>query len=842
MIRPYNITLDGGRLRGDFRYRTAASKTPRLGWAVLTDCGGEPAQQAYQVRLSCGGKVISDSGRVESSGRSYVCPKLPCGAAVFAEITLFGGGESGSAGETFYIGALDGWDAPWIASPRHISHRPDRFVRRFVCDKAMKSAVLYVCGIGYHEVRINGAAADGSRLDPAWCDFSRRCQYVMLPEIAPLLHLRENTIEITVADGWRDIGCGFAITSGAPLSFGGVPQLTARLVLTFSDGSSETLVTDGEWKTSYTQIVSSGIYDGEVFDAASDTGEEIPVQTVPAPGGKMEPMTLEPITAHENYTARAVFSPHEGEYTADFGQNLAGVVRLRLPQHMKAGQKITVRHAEELDDDGGLFTAPLRAAKCEDTYIASGDGRDLKYFEPRFTYHGFRFASVSGYGEPLTRGDIEAVPLYTDLRPTGDFRCGSAALNSLADMVRATERSNLHSVLTDCPQRDERLGWMNDATVRFEETPYSFDVSRIFPKITNDLLDVQANFGGAIRCTAPFVAGGNPADPVCSSFLVAGYQTYLHCGSDTAIREAYDGYKAWEDVLLSRSTGYIVDYSYYGDWAGPAYACAGEDGAVSAVTPGILMSTGYSYLNCSLIAKFAAILGRPDDKAKYEDLAAKIKAAFLAKWYDQASCRFDCGEGGHASMASQVFPLWLGFIGGGEAQKCADALRAGLVSSGYRFTTGNLCSRYLLDVLARFGYVDDAYELLTRDEYPSFGYMRQNEATTVWERFEEKKNPGMNSHNHPMYASAGYFLYAYIAGIKPAAPGFSEVDIRPYLPSKLLSASATLDTPQGDVSVRWIRRFGRTRLYVSVPSGVKANVTFGGTNTSFVGGTRSFEC
>jgi alpha-L-rhamnosidase len=240
-------------------------------------------------------------------------------------------------------------------------------------------------------------------------------------------------------------------------------------------------------------------------------------------------------------------------------------------------------------------------------------------------------------------------------------------------------------------------------------------------------------------------------------------------------------------------------------------------------TPGILMSTGYFYYNAVLLSRFAALLGWRDEKEKYAALAEKIRQAMLAKWWDGKTGRMATG-----SQGCQSFALWLGILPEEGRRLAARRLHEDLEEKEYRITTGNLCTRYLMDVLTEYGYVDDAWRIVTREEYPSFGYMIQNEATTVWERFEMKKNPGMNSHNHPMYGAVGYWFYAYLAGIRPTAPGFSEAEIRPFFPEKLLSVNASVHTCRGDLTVRWIKRYGRLHLYVTVPFGTRARIVFAG--------------
>ena len=318
---------------------------------------------------------------------------------------------------------------------------------------------------------------------------------------------------------------------------------------------------------------------------------------------------------------------------------------------------------------------------------------------------------------------------------------------------------------------------------------------------------------------------------------MAAYQAWMHTGCTDHLREGFEGLAAWEDCLLSHSDDYIVNYSYYGDWAGPYYACEGGniDAAKNQETDGLIMSTGYSYLNCKLLAKMAEAIGLSDKAAHYAGIGEKVKAAFLAKWHDGN------GKVGKGSEGAQAFALWLEILPEEVRQNAADILAADLVARDYKFTTGNLCTRYMMDMLAKYGHMDKAWTLLTKETYPSYGYMIQNEATTVWERFELKKNPGMNSHNHPMYGAVGYFFYAWIAGVTPVEPGWKKIRIAPVLPEGLHSAHAVVETVLGEVSVRWSDRYDKKRLFVQIPFGAEAEIDFCGVKKTVGSGYHVME-
>ena len=828
MLKITKFYLNYARLRKDFRYRISDTQNPVFSWAAASGKNGA-YQGAYQITVGSGGNLLWDSGKTESGRQSaaYAGSPLPPGEKLELCLAIWdNGGEAGELyRDFFYSGAID-WDAGWIAHPNDANGENKTSRKALIFKKEieiagdLKSACLFVCGLGYHKVSINGREADQSILDPAHSDYGETAYYAALPEISGFLRQGANEIKITVADGWRNIDSKLVErhTKERGIRFAGIKQLSAILKLAYENKKCEYIRTGPDWQVCVDESLESNIYDGEILDMTKfGANAYANARAAEAPCKKMRAQALSPIRQMKEYSAKSVYSPKTGVYVADFGQNMAGVAKLALPDTLKKGQKITIKFAEVKKEDGFVNQEPLREAKCADEYIAAGDGRDLSVWQPQFTYHGFRYAQVEGL-DLLCREDISAVSLYTDIDNESFFECGDPTANKIHQNAVMTERANMHSILTDCPQRDERMGWMNDATVRFEATPYNFDIGQMFVKVVRDIAEAQSE-DGAITCTAPYVFGSRPADPVCSSFLIAGLMALMHTGNIGIVGEAYEKFKAWEDFLLAKSDGYIVNYSYYGDWAGPAYACDRPDGAVSAVTPGILMSTGYSYFNCKLIEKFAKLLANDSDAEKYAGIAEKIKGAFLDKWFDKES-----GKVASGSQASQAFALRLGIIPEECGQKAAKLMRDDLVNSGYRLTTGNLCTRYLLDMLAKYGYADAAWELITRHAYPSFGYMIQNEATTIWERFELKLDPGMNSHNHPMYGAADYWFYAYIAGIRPITPGFEEFAVEPHYPEKLLSASAVVDTVKGDISVRWIRQYGKLWLYVDVPFGSAANI------------------
>ena len=841
MIYIRKIYLDGTPVLSPICEFSEKHATPVLSWAVG---GGNPddKQVAYTLTAEIGGETVFDSGRVETDRQSAVLDGFTFPAGVYAHLTVTveSATEQTEPSEVvLFNGTLDTFPGEWITSLEDQGERVLRFHKKFTVDKPVKDAVLYYCGLGYHQATINGYNMDGVKMDPAHANYAKTCYYRVAPVYVNHLQEGENRLEIKVAPGWRKNGTDFmwSMLGERKIEFYGDSILWAYLHITYEDGTTEDIVTDTTWECALDPRTSS-IFNGETFDAALnkvfDECDKLPVKTTAAPGGEMRPMILQPIVDKGYFDPKEITSPKPGVFVVDFGQNISGVVSLELPENMKAGHTVTMVHTEELNEDGTVYTDILRGAKQTDTYIATGDERDLDLWMPEFTYHGFRYCQITGL-DRLEPYMIEARLIHTDLENRSSFRTGSPMVNAIQYALVMTERDNMHSILTDCPQRDERMAWMNDATVRFEETPYNFDASRIFPKILQDIKNEQ-RAEGQFTCCAPFIYGGLPADPVCSSYLVAAKEALMHYGELGAVDEFFDGMAAWEDYLLSRSPDGTVDYSYYGDWAAPAYACLSDEGAPSAVTPGVVMSTGYSYYNCKLLADFARRTGRTEAEAKYTEKAAYVRKAFLDKWFDP-----ETGKVATGSMGCQAFALWLGILPAECEAKAAEVMRADLVEKNYKFTTGNLNTRYLMDMLTKHGYIEDAWKVVTSEEYPSFGFMFQNEATTIWERFEMKKNPGMNSHNHPMYGAVGYWFYAYLGGIIPTEPGFARVSIKPYFPEKLTSCHAVVDTVMGEISVRWSKRYGKLYLFIQTPFGVTADVDFDGKVTTVGAGYHVFE-
>jgi alpha-L-rhamnosidase len=498
---------------------------------------------------------------------------------------------------------------------------------------------------------------------------------------------------------------------------------------------------------------------------------------------------------------------------------MAGWAELRV--RGTRGTQVTLRFSENLAQDGTVNQENLRKAAATDRYILKGEGEES--WEPRFTYHGFRYLQVEGFpGRPALENIVVKV-VRSSVDPNGKVETGNELINAIQKMVWWTEASNLHSIPTDCPQRDERMGWLNDLTVRTEEAIYNFNLSRFFTKFLNDIGDSQAE-DGSITDTAPFKWGTRPADPVSASYLLLAWFLYLHYGDTRAVAEHFAGFKAWTDFLVGKSEDGIVTYGYYGDWAPPsAFTVEGSLGtsAVSKDTPVQLMSTGYLYYCSRLLSKMAGILGKEEERRKYEALAQRTGDDFNRKYWNE-----EVGGYGANNQAGNSFALFLGLVPKQQVFRVIESLANDVKAHNGHLTTGNLCTKYLLEALAEHGKADIAYEIVTQKSYPSWGFMLANGATTVWERWEHLTGGQMNSHNHPMMGSVSAWFYKYLAGINPdpEAPGFKRIILRPYPVKDLTWVRSEYTSMYGMIRSSWQKENDTFRLNVSVPVNTTATV------------------
>ena len=810
-----------------------ATMYPIFTWSA-THSEKNASQSAYSIKVSHNDSILWDSGFIYSSSNSavYNGKALPSGAVIDWQIQLkdSAGNTSSAAYSTFKTASFEPFSAKWIESPLEKEHEAQYFKKAFNITKKPLRAVLYYCGLGLSKAYINGYETDNYRMQPVFTNYDKECCYIIAPLDMDNLKIGENSVEIAVGGGWRKNYGSYLnnMSEKRAITFMGNMCLWAELVIYFDDGEKTVISTDESWKCAHGSITYSHLYNGETYNEnEKKLYSENAVFSAFKPE-RLVPQQLEPICVkRELLPVNCYFVNNKQIY--DFGENLAGVLHFKIKGCCK-NAKFIYRHSEDLSENGDLFCDTLRSAEARDIYIPLDGNCDIDH-APMFTYHGFRYASLEISGEFIGDISVAALNFYTDLDTDGYFVCGNQTANEIYRAVLRTERSNLHSVATDCPQRDERMAWTNDITVRAMAMPYHFNCASMLKKIVSDVTNEQDS-EGRLTCTAPFVFGEQPADPICTANTVCAAQYYRMTGDSSVIAKYFDSFKASLTYLKTRAKDGIVDFSYYGDWAGPEDCCYNavnigdsdterlegyEPGAANSLyIPGEMMSTAIYYMNLKLMIMFSKIIGKNEEEI-YNAEAKRVQKAYLERWFDKKTCKIYNGEQGPYAVS-----LFVGIIPNEFEEKAAKNLADKVIADGVRLKTGSIVTPMLFDMLSKYGYDDIAWKLFTSCDYPSLGNMISLGATTIWERFELKKDCGMNSHNHPMYGACSGWLYKYLAGFNVIEPNRS-YSIKPYLPDGLHFFEMRIPIISGSIYIKCEKKNNNTTIAVNVPFGI--NVT-----------------
>jgi alpha-L-rhamnosidase len=820
---------------------------PRLSWQLSSSDRGV-MQSAYQIRVAETADALStspiwDSGKIPSADShlvTYRGPALRSGGRYCWQVRVWAGGDEPTQwGETAFweMGLLSpgDWKARWIQADIEEDKRksnPAIMLRKeFDVAAPVRSARAYVTCLGLYEMELNGQRVGDQVFAPGWTAYDTRLQYQTY-DITRDLKMGRNAVGVTLGDGWYRGNLGF---EGQRNAYGEKTALLLQIQIVYADGRTAVVTSDGTWKASTGPILESDIYNGETYDARleirdwSSAGfsdrDWHSVRTVGSPAAVLVAPAGPPVRKIEEIKPVKVLHTPAGDTVVDMGQNMVGWVRLSVKG--PAGAKVTLRHAEVLDKAGNFYTENLRSAKQTDAYILRGG--DAEIFEPHFTFHGFRYVAVDGFPGELSLDNMTGVVIHSDIRPTGKFESSNALLNQLQHNIVWGQKGNFLDVPTDCPQRDERLGWTGDAQAFARTASFNFDVAGFYTKWLKDLAADQKP-SGSVPHVIPNVLNRKSPDAGSGSAgwadaaVVVPWTVYLVYGDTRILEQQYPSMKAWVDYMARRAgTRLIWDTDFtFGDWL--AFATTRSD-YPGATTDKDLVCEAYFARSTDLLQRTAAILGKSEDAAKYADLLARIKRVFLEE--------FVTPNGRLASNTQTAYALALGFdllpeqMRAGAARRLAENVR----SFGH-LTTGFLGTPLLCQVLADCGYWDEAFLLLNRKEYPSWLYPITQGATTIWERWDGQKpdgtfqDKGMNSFNHYAYGAIGEWLYKAVAGIEidPQQPAYRHVLIRPHPGGGLNHAKAAIDTVYGSASSDWRISNGRFTLAVDVPPNSKATV------------------
>lgn len=856
--------------------------TPRFSW-WSGDTRPAARQLAYQVQVfgsdSNASKELPDawdSGKVKSDRSIHVAYEgkalRPCHRYEWRVRTWDGGDRPSpwsaiAAWETGLHVDASGLrhrlsNATWIggdeAGDREQGAAPPQLRREFEVLASLRLARLYITAKGLYDATINGKPVTDEALNPGWTDYCRRVVYRAY-DVTDMIRVGRNAIGVSLGDGWY---CGHVGWFGRQ-KYGDRPCFAAVLRIISVSGHIQTLTTDKTWRYAAGHVASADLYMGEHHDARRDTpgwtrpgftdDRWAPVRVFEASDATVEAATspaIRPIDELKPIADPTVIDEGGGVLASifDLGQNMVGRVRLRL--RGKTGQTVRVRYAEMLQPDGRLYTSNLRKAKATDSYTFAADGDAV--FEPRFTFHGFRYVEVSG-SEPIARGDVIGVVLSSDLEPTGRFKCSHPGINQLQSNIRWGQIGNFLDVPTDCPQRDERLGWTGDAQVFVRTAAFNYQVAPFFAKWQRDLADAQ-QANGSIPSFAPMPATCDDwpyacrtdGGPAWSDAHVICPWTMYRCYGDTRILEThYDSLCRFMNFLAESARDHIrppldrEGWHSYGDWLAIDAVSPGH-----APTPHDLIGTAYYARDAALMGKIAAALDRSRDAECFAALRREIVEAFNRAFVTPAGRLVGDTQTGY------LLALGFDLLHGDKRDQAANQLKYLIESRGPALTTGFVGTPLLCPVLSSLGEHDLAYRLLLREDYPGWLYSIAQGATTLWERWNSYTHADgfgpvdMNSFNHYAYGAIGQWLYATVAGIDldQTVPAFKRVVIAPQPHVRLTQATGSLDSPYGRISTDWAWRQGRFDLSVAIPPNTTAEVRLPeGTRHEISAGDHDFE-
>jgi alpha-L-rhamnosidase len=835
------------RLRCEYLSEPLGVETasPRLSWLVESPARGD-RQSACHLLVSSAPELLRsdigdfwDTGKIDpgrTPGVEYAGEALLSCARYHWKVRWWDGEgrpSPWSGPGTFVTGFLHpgDWKPRWIGAGRVTEFRSKGTVllghagadetqacaaylrREFALKERPALAMIFISGLGHHELRLNGEKVGTSVLDPGWTDFRKKALYAS-HDVTGLVRDR-NAVGVILGNGRHIRSYGYD-----------APKLACRIEVEYESGEREVFFADESWRTSGGPLQENGLYFGSRTDARIDIdGWDRPGfddrgwdKAVTVPGYPLASQMMPPVRVTDRLAPKEVRTLPSGAAVFDFGQNFSGWTRLKVEG--PAGTEVRLRHAELLNEDGTLNFGPNENAEATDLYVLRGGGPEVH--EPRFTYHGFRYVEMTGYpGEPGPDA-LEGLFVHSDVARTGSFRSSNELINRIHGNVLWGQLSNLMSIPTDCPQRDERHGWLGDAHLSAEEAVYNFDMAAFYAKFLDDIRLAQKEDGSLPDVAPAYLERFYPADPAWS----AAYATLVellwnHYGDRRAIAVHYAGLKKYIDFLgRNADRGIIRKLGKYGDWCPPG-------GIVPKKTPVELTATWYYYHDVRILARLAAVLGRGEEAREYDRLAETIKSAFNDAFLGEtqyAAVRVSPVDT-YPNQTSNVLPLYLDMVPADRKDKVAASLLQSVArQQDYHVDTGILGTRYILDVLTEAGQGEAAYRMATHRSYPGWGYMLAEGATTLWERWEKLTGHAMNSQNHIMLGSIDAWFYRVLAGLSPLAPGWKGVRVRPHLLGDLTAVEARLETVAGEVGASWRKTAEELVLEVDIPVGSAGEV------------------
>lgn len=828
--------------------------TPRLGWMIESK-ERNVEQKAYRIlaassldKLNETDADLWNSGKIENAVSTlvpYTGKGLTSRSQIYWKVKVYTnkGETAWSSPANFSVGLLadSDWSAKWIGLDRifpwdsetvHSRLSARYFRKEFASQKQVKSAKAYISGLGFYELYINGLKIGDQALAPGQTDYFKTVLYNTF-DVTSYIKQGKNAIATILGNG-RFYNMRQNYKPHKIKTFG-YPKMLLQIEIEYNDGTKQTIISDDTWKvTSDGPIRSNNDFDGEEYDANKELGawntagyndrKWLKAELVKAPGGVITAQMQENMKVMKVLTPKAVMVLAKDTFVIDMGQNMVGWLSLQAKG--KKGDKITLRFAETLENGGRLKTVNLRSARATDVYTMKGEGTEK--WEPRFVTHGFRFVEVTGYPGTPAISDFEGKVVYDDMAAAGSFETSNNILNQIYNNAWWGINSNYKSIPLDCPQRDERQPWLGDHTIGCIGESFVYDNERFYIKWLDDIRDSQTPEGKLSDIAPPYYMtyySDNMTWP--GTYLFVADMIHKQYGNTEPIKKHYPYMKKWfmhmKDNYLNAD--YIMTKDKYGDWCVPPESkelIHSLDPARK--TDGQLIATAYTYKLLQLLQEFAVISGNESDVAEYVTLAENVRAGFNRKFYNA-----ETGQYGNYTVTSNLLPLAFGMVDkDNEERVFQNLINRITVTDKLHISTGVIGTQWLMRELTKRGCADVAYTIATQKDYPSWGYMIERGATTIWELWNgDTASPKMNSHNHVMLlGDLLAWMYEDLAGIKShkIRGGFKWLWMKPNPTEDLTYTKASHKTPYGWVNSDWTLKDGIFTWKISIPANSRANI------------------
>jgi alpha-L-rhamnosidase len=808
---------------------------PRFSWVLESD-RDNTVQTQYRALVSLDSTPVWDSGLTADSRSVHIeyagkplSPRTRYKVQVEVQDNY---GQTASAESWFETGLLshENISAKWITHGFADDIEPCPVYRReFSLRGQIRAARIYASAIGVYELQLNGAKVGSAFFAPGWTSYRSRVQYQTY-NITGLLR-QNNLLEITVGNGWFKGIFGFM---GAANHYGSRTAAIAQIEIQYIDGSIDTICTDEAWHYATGPRRYSEIYHGETIDNTFTPDEGGQAVLFDYPLSVLTGQESDPVCVTERLKAKELRITPRGEIVLDFGQNLVGVIEAKL--HCPKGTKVVLYHAEVLDKDDNFYTENLRGAKAADTFICSGS-EDI--FIPAFTFHGFRYVKIEGIRD-VNPDCFTACVLHTDMQEAGMFRCSHPDVTQLQNNIRWSQRGNFLDIPTDCPQRNERLGWTGDAQVFAATAAYNMNTALFFTKWLRDLAAEQTAERGVPHVIPNILENTEGAAAWSDAAVIVPWELYRAYGDIRVLQDQYPSMKAWVEYVRGKAEDKHLWQSgfQYGDWLALDKAA---DGGSTGATDIYLVSSAYYAWSTGITAKAAEALGYAEDAAAYQQLHDIIVESFQKEYITQT------GRMVSETQTVCILTLFFDLAAPQQRERILESLLSNLAKHKNHLTTGFVGTPYLCHVLTQNGHHGTAGNIFLKHDFPSWLYAVDRGATTIWERWDSIKSdgslndPGMNSFNHYAYGSIGDWMYQNLGGLRIVEPGYKKSRIAP-LPIKGITwARAQKETPYGRLACYWKCENHRMAVDIEVPVNTTAAVILPGKDTELTVGSGKYH-